>query len=185
LVKARLAASVVLAAGVVIGTAGCNLMAPQETTRITQSTSFGVEGNVGDIHVRNAYLVAKGKKTALIATFVNSGSSGQTVTIQPKASAGDTKSLHVGPGDPTVVGPKKRLQWSDLKAAPGSLVPIFVTYGDKTGETIDVPVLTGDFPVNSTLTPTQRPTPTPTATMPSEAPTGTPTSTPTATATAG
>ena len=183
--KARLAASVVLAAGVVIGTAGCNLLAPQETTRITQSTSFGIEGDVGDIHIGNAYVVAKGQKTTLIATFVNKGDSAQTLKIQPKASADDTKSVHVGEGAPTILGPKKTLQWNDVKAAPGSLLPIFFTYGDKTGVTIDVPVLTGDFKLNSTLTPTPKParkTSTPTAT-----PTGTPTGTPTPseTATAG
>lgn len=184
--KARVAASVVLAVGVALGTAGCGFLAPQETTRITQSTSFGVEGDVGDVHIRNAYLVTKGKQVTLIATFVNQGGSAQTLTVQPNASVQDTKQVHVSVGDPTVVGPKKRLQWNDLKASPGSLLPVFFTYGNKTGTTLDLPVLTGSFEINSTLTPTPVPTktatPTPTPGMTS---TATPTSSPTATATAG
>src|SRR5579875_2143645 len=38
LVKARVAASLVLAVGVAIGTAGCGFLAPQETTRINTPT---------------------------------------------------------------------------------------------------------------------------------------------------
>ncbi|GAA4159735.1 hypothetical protein GCM10022286_14600 [Gryllotalpicola daejeonensis] len=180
--KVRFAASVVLAAGVVIGTAGCGFITPQGTARITQSTSFGVEGTVGDVHIRNAYLVAQGQQVALVATFVNKGESGQTVSIQPKASADDTKSLRVGDVDegPTIIGPQQTLQWDDLKVAKGSLVPVFFTYGDKTGVTLNLPVLTGDFKVNSTLTPT--PVPTETAT-PSATDTATPGATDTATPT--
>lgn len=182
--KVRVAASVVLAVGVAVATAGCGFLTPQETTRITQSTSFGVEGDVGDIHIRNAYLVVKGKQATLIATFVNKGDSGQTLTVQPNASADDTQSLHVGEGDPTVIGPEQRLQWDDLKVSAGSLFPVFFTYADKTGVTLDLPVLTGDFKINSTLTPTPVPTQTATAT-PVPTSTATPTSTPTPTTTAG
>ena len=178
--KARLAASVVLAVGVVIGTAGCNMLAPQETTRILQSTSFGIEGDVGDVHIRNAYLVAKGEKMALVATFINKGDSEATLRIQPNASANDTKKLTVGTGAPTVIGPEQTLQWDDFKVAPGSLFPVFFSYGDKSGVTLDVPVLTGDFKINSTLTPTPAPTATETP-----APTETATPSPTPTATAG
>ncbi|GAA4184875.1 hypothetical protein GCM10022288_06150 [Gryllotalpicola kribbensis] len=180
--KVRFAASVVLAAGVVIGTAGCNLLAPQETTRITQSTSFGVEGTVGDVHIRNAYLVAQGQQVALIATFVNKGDSGQTMTIQPKANADDTKSLHVSQDELTILGPEQTLQWNDLTVSKGSLVPVFFTYGDKTGVTLNLPVLTGDFKVNSTLTPT--PVPTETST-PAGTSVPTDTATPNPTTTAG
>ncbi|MFC4242294.1 hypothetical protein ACFOYW_02835 [Gryllotalpicola reticulitermitis] len=156
--KARVAASVVLAIGVAIGTAGCGFLAPQETTRISQPTAFGVQGDVGSIHIRNAYFVAQGNQVALIATFVNSGTSGQTVSIQPNASASDTQSLHVGQGDPTVIGPQQQLQWSDLSATPGSLLPVFFSYGSASGVTLKLPVLTGDFGINSTLTPTPAPT---------------------------
>ncbi|AYG02839.1 hypothetical protein [Gryllotalpicola protaetiae] len=172
--KVRVAASVVLAVGIAVATAGCGFITPQGTQRITQSTSFGVEATVGDVHIRNAYLVAQGEQMTLIATFVNKGESGETMTIQPNASPSDTKSLRVAEGDPTIIGPEQTLQWNDFKVPPGSLFPVFFTYGDKTGVTMNLPVLTGDFKINSTLTPT----PIPTATQ-------TPTSTPTPTATAG
>lgn len=178
--KARLAASVVLAVGVVIGTAGCNMLAPQETTKILQSTSFGIEGDVGQVHIRNAYLVAKGEKMALVATFINKGDSEATLSIEPNASSNDTKTVTVGTGDPTVIGPDQTLQWDDFKVAPGSLFPLFFSYGDKSGVTLEVPVLTSDFKLNSTLTPTPAPTATETP-----APTGTPSASPTPTATAG
>lgn len=176
--KARVVASVVLAIGVAIGTAGCNLLAPQETTNINESTSFGVEGNVGQIHIRNAYLVAQGNQMTLVATFVNQSASGETMSIQPNASASDTQSLHIGQGDPTILGPDQHLQWNDLTASPGSLFPVFFTYGTETGVTLDLPVLTGDFEINSTLTPTP---------VPTGGSTGTPTSTstPSPTSTAG
>ncbi|MCL2795904.1 MAG: hypothetical protein FWD85_11435 [Microbacteriaceae bacterium] len=162
--KARVAASVVLALGVAIGTAGCNLIAPQETTRINQSTSFGVEGDVGQIHIRNAYLVAQGDQFRLIATFVNSTDSSQTLTIEPNGSSADTQSLHVDAGAPTVIGPDDYLQWNGFNIAKGSLFPVFFTYGSEAGVTLNVPVLTGDFSINSTLTPTPVPTSTDTST---------------------
>lgn len=171
--KVRVAASLVLAVGVAFATAGCGFITPQGTQRITQSTSFGVEGTVGDVHIRNAYVVAQGNQMTLIATFVNKGESGETMSIQPNASASDTKSLHIGEGDPTIIGPEDTLQWDDIKVSPGSLLPVFFTYGSKTGVTMNLPVLTGDFKINSTLTPTPVPTET-------ESPTPTPT--PTATA---
>ncbi|HEY0248098.1 MAG TPA: hypothetical protein VGC45_07530 [Gryllotalpicola sp.] len=159
--KARVAASVVLAVGVVLGTAGCNLIAPQDTTKIQQPTAFGQEGMVGDVDIRNAYLVADGDAVSLVATFVNDGTSGATMSIQPNASSSDTTNLLVPSGAPTVVGPDQHVQWSGLDAAPGSLLPVFFTYGDKTGVKINLPVLTGDFQVNSTLTPTPVATETP------------------------
>jgi hypothetical protein len=177
LVKARVAASVVLAVGVVMGTAGCNLIAPQGTEQIRQATSFGIEGDVGQIHIRNAYLVAQGSQVRLVATFVNKGDSKQTLQIQPNASATDTKTLQVGTGAPKVVGPEKYLQWNDFKVPKGSLFPVFFSYGDKPGVTLNLPVLTGDFTINSTLTPTPVPTDTPSD---ESTPTATPTDTPTA-----
>lgn len=174
--KTRVAASVVLAVGIVIGTAGCNLIAPQGTEQIRQATSFGIEGDVGTIHIRNAYLVAQGDQTTLVATFVNSGGSSKQLKIQPNASANDTKTVKVGTKSPTVVGPDKHLQWNDVKISKGSLFPVFFSYGDQPGVTLKLPVLTGDFDINSTLTPTPSGTPTGTP-GPSDtsSPTGTPT----------
>ena len=57
--KARVAASIVLALAVAVGTAGCGFIAPQATTK-HYDASDGVSGNVGQIDVRNAFIVTDG-----------------------------------------------------------------------------------------------------------------------------
>ncbi|WP_022882540.1 hypothetical protein [Gryllotalpicola ginsengisoli] len=175
--KARVAASVILATGIMLGTAGCNLIAPQETTKITESTSFGVEGQVGKVDIRNAYLVAEGESVNLVATLVNSSSKAQTVTVQPDARAADDQTVTIPAGTTAVLGNATRVQWNDLDAAPGSLFPVYFSYGTETGANLKLPVLTSDFQINETVTPTPVQTATPT---PSETSTPTPTATETA-----
>ncbi len=72
--KTRLIASVALGAAVLLGTTGCNLIAPQATT-IDYSASDGVNvpAEAGPLSVRNALIVANDDGTTgnLVAAIVN------------------------------------------------------------------------------------------------------------------
>ena len=80
--RGRIASSVIVAAAVIVGTAGCDLIAPQATT-YHYFASDGVSADLGDVAVRNAVVVTdKGKLGNLVVTIVNSGSSDAEITVQ-------------------------------------------------------------------------------------------------------
>ncbi|MCX7523387.1 hypothetical protein OSC27_14005 [Microbacterium sp. STN6] len=175
--RGRVAASIVLAAGLVLGTAGCNLIAPQATTKKYDS-SDGVNGNVGVIGVRNAMFIVNDDDSAanLIVTLVNTSNKSHRVEIQSPNDSGSTSeyvtveaqsSRKVGEaGHPSLV-------IRDFDTKPGALHKVFFQYGDQTGVQLRVPVLTNALEAYSTLTPSPKPTPTETPT-PVETATDTP-----------
>ena len=160
--RARIATSVVLAAGILLGTSACNLVAPQATT-IHYDPSDGVSATVGSLSVRNALLVSDDAGLAnLSATVVNTGDSAQTLTVQYEAGSSKVNTEVAVDGRSTVIigsegGPSVVVSLSDV--VPGSLFPIFVQYGNETGSEMLVPVLDGTLKEYSTLVPTPAPTP--------------------------
>lgn len=163
--KARVAASVIIAAGIVLGTAGCNLIAPQATTK-HYDASDGVSGSVGDVDIRNAFLVADGASVNLVASFVDS-SGDHTITVQPDADASQNQYVTIAGGGAdavTVVGSKKRVQFNGLNVTPGALVPVFFQYGSEEGVTLKLPVLTDAMAEYKSYGPTQTPKPITTST---------------------
>ena len=174
--RARIAASVVLAAGILLGTSACGFFAPQATS-IQYNASDGVSGDVGEIHVRNALLVsADGELANLIVSVVNPTDTLQQVLVQYKSSTGtvsqdipveaNTTVTFGTDGAPSVV-------LENMDSQPGSLFPVFFQYGEETGIELLLPVLSGTQGEYSTLMPTLAPTETPTETP-------TPTATPAA-----
>ncbi|SDO28289.1 hypothetical protein SAMN05216368_11430 [Cryobacterium flavum] len=174
--RARIAASVVLAAGILLGTSACGFFAPQATS-IQYNASDGVSGDVGEIHVRNALLVsADGELANLIVSVVNPTDTLQQVLVQYKSSTGtvsqdipveaNTTVTFGTDGAPSVV-------LENMGSQPGSLFPVFFQYGEETGIELLLPVLSGTQGEYSTLMPTLAPTETPTETP-------TPTATPAA-----
>ena len=173
-------ATVVVAAGVLLGTTGCNLYAPQATT-IKYDASDGVSGDVGDLAIRNAILFTEdGENANLLVHVVNSSDEDidlivqyegvdDEVTTELTIDANSTGEIGVEGGDSVAVE-------GDVLA--GSLVPVFFQYGDLTGTELLVPVLDGTLTAYSTLVPTQKPTTT-SAETPAETPA--PTATPEAT----
>jgi hypothetical protein len=180
-VRARIAATVVLAGGILVGTSGCNLFAPQATT-IAYDASDGVSATVGDIAIRNAILISTdGTNANLVATLVNRGDSARRVNVQYEADGRKvTDEVTVQRNSTVTLGtddaPSVTLR--DVSAEPGSLFPVFVQYGEETGADMLVPVLGNTLSEYSTLTPAPTQTPKPTA---SQAPTPAPTPTPTPT----
>ncbi len=180
--RARIAATVFLAAGILLGTTGCNLVAPQ-ATQLEYDPSDGVGGDVGEIAVRNALLITNdGTSANLLVTLVNEGDESHRVSVQWEASEGRVTEEITVParGNITVGadgGPSVTLR--EVEADPGSLFPVFFQYGDETGTDLQVPVLEGNLEVYSTLTPTPAP---PTSTpLPAQAPAETATPEPTET----
>ncbi|WP_105034973.1 hypothetical protein [Cryobacterium aureum] len=165
--RARIAASVVLAAGILLGTSACGFFAPQATS-IQYNASDGVSGDVGEIHVRNALLVSTdGELANLIVSVVNPTDTLKQVLVQYESSTGrvsqdipveaNTTVTFGTDGAPSVI-------LENMDSQPGSLFPVFFQYGEETGIELLLPVLSGTQGEYSTLMPTLAPTETPTPT---------------------
>ena len=183
--RARTMATVVVAAGILLGTSGCNLFAPQATT-IHYDASDGVSGNLGDLAIRNAMLITDdGENANLVVHVVNGGDddiellvqydgAGEKVDKTVTIDANATTEFGIPGGESVAV--------ESLNASAGSLFPVFFQYGDLTGIELLVPVLDGSLPEYSTLVPTPAPVPTVTPTEPAaETPVPTDAATPEAT----
>jgi hypothetical protein len=177
-VRARTMATVVAAAGILLGTTGCNLYAPQATT-IQYDASDGVSGDVGDLAIRNAILLTEdGENANLLVHVVNSSAEDVELRVQYQGVeekvdrevtilANSTTEIGVDGGESLAV--------KGLNADAGSLFPVFFQYGDFTGTELLVPVLDGTLAAYSTLVPTQSPTPSATpTTVETPEPTATP-----------
>ena len=154
--KARLIASVVLAASVVLGTSACNLVAPQATTK-HYDPSEGVSGRVGDMKIRNAVIIVNedGSDGNLIASVTNGGGSG-SLSIQFGEGADGTVSETI-PAESTVsfgTAADEPILLAGIDADAGSLVEVFFQYGDETGVELLVPVLDGALEEYSDFIPT-------------------------------
>jgi len=146
-VKARVAASIVLAFGLTLGMSGCSLITTQDTLNIKES-SVGVSGSVGQVDVRNAVLITNGSNGTvgnLVTTFVNNEDKPHRVQVQH----GSTNEYVTVPA----YGVKKiggegetRVQFSNLGVKPGGLTDVFFTYSTETGVRLRVPVLASTFP---------------------------------------
>lgn len=159
--RARVTASIVLAAAVALGTTSCNLFAPQATLKV-YDPSDGVSARVGDVLVRNAIVFADGEDTGfLLATVINRGTSAHSLSIQ--VGSGEDRqefTVTVDGGTTTTfsAGDEQRLELDPLGAEPGAVVPVFFTYGREEGDEAAVPVLEQDtFSEYATLTPTPAP----------------------------
>jgi hypothetical protein len=176
-VRARTMATVVVAAGILLGTTGCNLYAPQATT-IQYDASDGVSGDIGDLAIRNAILLTDdGENANLLVHVVNSSSEDIELLVQYEGDEKIDTEVTIEANSTTEIGVDgESVPVESLNASPGSLFPVFFQYGELTGIELLVPVLTGELAEYSTLVPT--PAPTETA-EPDETPT--PTATPEAT----
>ncbi len=145
----RIAASVVIAASLLLGSTGCAFFSPI-ATGLKYDPSDGVGTTVGDVEVRNAVAVSSdGVDANLAVVVINTGedtvkvgfqveSDGEKLTSTVLVSGGETISL--GNGDvPGLVFPEVNQQ-------PGGLLPVYVQYGSEPGAEILVPVLTGELP---------------------------------------
>ena len=160
--KVRIAASIALAALVVTGTSACNFLAPAAT--LTQyDSSDGVNATVADLKVRNAIVLNARDNSvgSLLVSLVNGGDSDMHVTIQYADADGnrvDTMAM-LAPGESAEFGSsdQNRILLENIDAQPGSLLPVFFTYGSETGVELLVPVLDGTLSQYSDLVPSSAP----------------------------
>lgn len=145
--KARLIASVVLAATVVLGTSACNLISPQTTTK-EYDASDGVSGTIGDMSIRNAAIISgDGKDGNLLVSITNAGGA-ESLTIKWGDDFSESTEARI-PEDETIsFGTEEEdpILLENIDAVPGSLLTVFFQYGDETGVEIFVPVLDGTLP---------------------------------------
>ncbi len=185
--RARIAASIVLAAGLLVGTSGCAFFSPQSTL-IHYDPSDGVGTSVGSVKVRNAFLLTSdGERASMLINFINDGTSSVDLTVQYTLKPGGktTTTVHLKPGQVRTYGSKETNQFilQGVDKKPGQLYAVWFQYGDHTGEQLLLPILDGTWSQYKGLLPTASPTPTatptPTITVTSPAVPATPTPTPT------
>lgn len=167
--RARIAATVVVAASLLLSTAGCSFFAPQST--LTQyDPSDGVGATLGQLKVSNALLLTKdGQEASFLVNLINDGQKTIDVLIQYDGTTADgTKGkvdtrVRLDAGEVTTFGSSdtRQLLFSGIDSKPGSLFPVFVQYGTQTGDQLLVPVLDGTLKTYSTLLPSPLPTATP------------------------
>ncbi|WP_104192042.1 hypothetical protein [Cryobacterium sp. Y82] len=163
--RARIAASVVLAAGILLGTSACGFFAAPATS-IAYNASDGVSGEVGEIHIRNAMLFSTdGELANLVVSVVNPTDSVQSLLVQYESSTGKvSQNVPVEPNTTVTFGTDgaASVVLENMDSQPGSLFPVFFQYGEETGIELLLPVLTGFQEEYDGLLPTIAPTETPT-----------------------
>ena len=142
----RKIAAVAIAAGVVLGTAGCNMIS-HVATNDAYSPSDGAQGHVGDLKARNFLLLQDSTKTILIGSLVNSGPDAVSAALS-YTDAGAEKTTQVNLNgyqkfDLGYNGTAPLTVATDLK--PGALYKLTLKSGDETAE-LSVPVLDGTLP---------------------------------------
>jgi hypothetical protein len=172
-VRARIAASVVLAAVLVLSTTACTFISTQATLK-HYDPSDGVGATVGVIQVRNALLLSKdGQRASFLVNLINDGQSTESVLIQYDGTKSDgTQSkvntkVTLNSGEVKTFGSSdtRQLVFTGIDTKPGALFPVWIQYGQETGKQLLVPVLDGSLAEYHGLLPTLTPTPTPTATV--------------------
>ncbi|MFT4214441.1 MAG: DNA modification methylase [Microbacterium sp.] len=161
--NSRRLAAVALAAAAVLGTTGCNMLAPQATT-IEYSPAEGVS-IVGSapLQVRNALLVAdeSGTSANFLAAIVNDTDTDETLIV---SVAGQIQTVQVAARTTVSLGfnGAEPLLFSGIDATPGT--DLDLTFQSGQGEAVahSVPVLDGTLDYLTDFVPTPIPTPTPT-----------------------
>jgi hypothetical protein len=151
-VKARLAASAVLALGIAIGGTGCGMITYQATSE-PYDPSDGVSAEVGALAIRNILVVSEdGDEGSMTLSVTNSGTEDATLelevgseTLEVDVEAGQTVAPGASDEDPLLV--------EGLDAEVGGLVPVFVTTEGAEGREVSVPVLDGRLPEYEDLVP--------------------------------
>ena len=152
--RARIAASIVLAAGVVLGTSGCSLFADQSTT-MHYDASDGVSTNVGSLDVRNAIVISDNGETGnLVVTIVNNDNDRHILTVD--WDSGSSR-VPVDANSITKVGVPDSVSviMDNIRTQPGAVMPIYFQYGEATGKELLVPVLTNQLPEYADLAPAE------------------------------
>lgn len=147
--KTRVAASIALAAALMLGTTGCTFSANIATQK-DYDPSDGVGAEVGELAIRNALLIGDEPDTLnLVMTVVSSANTDRRVTVQWQAGGTRvTEEVFVAANGRTSFGgpDQDSVLVTDTGATIGGLVPIFFAYSGADGVEVLVPVLDGSLP---------------------------------------
>lgn len=155
---ARAAAALILAGATVLGTAGCTFLTP--TATLTEYVpGEGMNLTIGDVAIRNALALPNedGSVVSLVVTITNGSSSGTKLNLQ--YDNGDeqvNESIILGGGSTVAFGnhpEQDQLLLATTDAAEGSLLPIYVQFGEEPGKMLLVPVLDPNQPQYEGLAP--------------------------------
>ncbi|MCM3697354.1 DNA modification methylase [Microbacterium oleivorans] len=156
--KSRLIASLALGAAVVLGTTGCNMLAPQATT-IQYSASDGVNvPDSGPLLVRNAMIIANedGSLGNLIAGIVNTTDEDLVLNV---SIADQPQRVNVPANSTVSLGVTTAPLTFDDTGKPGSDVDASFQSGEGEGVRVAVPILDGTLPYYTEFVPTPAATP--------------------------
>jgi len=153
-VKARLAASAVLAVGLVLGASGCSMLTYQATTE-HYDPSDGVSADVGALDLRNILVVSEdGEDGNLVLTVVNTGEDDVELGVQVGEGGSEPLIIEVEAGATVSLGgDEEPLLLEGIDTQPGALLPLYFQYGTAEGIEKLVPVLDGRLPEYSDLAP--------------------------------
>lgn len=146
----RMAATIALAAAIMVGASGCTFSANIATQK-EYDPSDGVGTTIDDVSVRNVLLITdEGQNLNLVMTVANNST--ETVDLEVEwnldGASGDETITLDGSALTSVGGPddEQTIVISGTDVIPGALVPLFFTYGGAEGSQIEVPVLDGSLP---------------------------------------
>ena len=169
--RARAAASLVLVAVTAAVLAGCSLWMQPET-QVTYDPSDGINANIGVLELRDVLVVTEdGVDGNLVMTAVNESPEPLEVTLQYETDGTKhnlTLDLAANSTTPFGFGDAGQLLLEDIGTPPGSLLLLYVQFGDEPGEQLPVPSVSGEFPPYDGLLPTPTPTPTPSPSVTAE-----------------
>lgn len=147
--KSRVAASIALAAALMLGTTGCTFSANVATQK-PYNPSDGVGAQVGELSIRNALLIGDDPdELNLVMTVVSGADSDRRVTVQWQGD-GERMSEQIfvaANGRTSFGGPEQeQVRVTGSGASIGGLVPVFFAYPGAEGVEVLVPVLDGSLP---------------------------------------
>lgn len=161
----RAAASAALFGAAILAVTGCTFVADIQTAQVYDAGD-GVSAEVGDVEVHNTIAFSsEGELVSLVFSAYNGSErsvrlnvsvidDGQQLTEQVWLDAGSLTTF----GD----GYEREIVFEGIDdLMVGSYLPVYVQYGDESGQLMQVPVLDGRLDAYATLVPTAAPTPVP------------------------
>ena len=145
-------ATVVIAAGVILGTAGCNMISPVASIE-QYAPSDGAQADLGKLAARNFLLLTHGEHRWLIGTIVNSGLETQELSLSfQEDGANKVQTLTLTPGQKFDLGYNGTSAMMVKTTTPaGALFPVTLT--PKGGEPValGVPAMDGTLAEYKTI----------------------------------
>lgn len=147
--KSRVAASIALAAALLLGATGCTFSANIATEQ-PYDPSDGVGAEVGELSIRNALLIGEDPdELNLVMTVVSTSNTDRRVTVQWEADGERvSEQIFVAANGRTAFGGPEQDQVlvTGAGATIGGLVPVFFAYPGAEGVEVLIPVLDGSLP---------------------------------------